>query len=164
MDGRVQTGLVGCASIDDYASGRIKKHELTRVEKEIDRINHFDACDAHTEPVFLTYRKNETVNAITERVVREADPVYNFTSDDGIGHILWVVSDPASIETLESEFDKIDAFYIADGHHRSASAVKVGMKRRDAAQNKTGDEEFNFFLAVLFPDEDLAIMPYNRVV
>jgi uncharacterized protein (DUF1015 family) len=164
MDGRVQTGLVGCASIDDYASNHIKKHELTRVEKEIDRINHFDACDAHTEPVFLTYRKSEPVSAVIERVVREADPVYNFTSGDGIQHILWVISDPESIAALESEFRKIDAFYIADGHHRSASAVKVGTKRRDAAQDLTGEEEFNFFLTVLFPDEDLAILPYNRVV
>jgi uncharacterized protein (DUF1015 family) len=164
MDGRAQTGIVGCAAIDDYASGKIKKHELTRVEKEIDRINHFDACDAHTEPVFLTYRKSESVNSVINRVVSEANPVYNFTSDDGIQHILWVVSDPEDIAILESEFKKLDAFYIADGHHRSASAVKVGTNRRAAAQNPTGDEEFNFFLTVLFPDEDLAILPYNRVV
>jgi uncharacterized protein (DUF1015 family) len=164
MHGRAQTGLVGCASIDDYVSDRIKKHELTRVEKEIDRINHFDACDAHTEPVFLTYRKNAPLSALTERLAGETAPAYDFTGNDGIRHMLWVVSDSESIAAFESEFKKIDAFYIADGHHRSASSVKVGMKRRAAAQNPTGEEAFNFFLAVLFPAEDLAILPYNRVV
>ncbi|MDR2611016.1 MAG: DUF1015 family protein [Clostridiales Family XIII bacterium] len=163
MDGRAQTGVVGCASIDDYTGGRIKKHELTRVEKEIDRINHFDACDAHTEPVFLTYRNTEALAALIGRITEE-QPMYDFTSDDGVRHTLWVVSNPGDIDFFESELGKIDAFYIADGHHRSASAVKVGLKRRDKAGSFTGDEEFNFFLTVLFPDEDLAILPYNRVV
>jgi uncharacterized protein (DUF1015 family) len=164
MDGRAQTGIVGCASIDDYTGGRIKKHELTRVEKEIDRINHFDACDAHTEPVFLTYRSNAVLAAAIGRVTEGTSPVYDFTGDDDVRHTLWVVSNPGDIELIESELGKIDAFYIADGHHRSASAVKVGMKRRDEVSSWSGDEEFNAFLTVLFPDEDLAILPYNRVV
>jgi uncharacterized protein (DUF1015 family) len=164
MDGRAQTGIVGCASIDDYTGGRIKKHELTRVEKEIDRINHFDACDAHTEPVFLTFRRNETVADVISRITRDAQPLYDFTGDDNVRHILWTISAPEDNSLLESEFEKIDAFYIADGHHRSASAVKVGLKRREESQSATGDEEFNFFLTVLFPDEDLDILPYNRVV
>jgi uncharacterized protein (DUF1015 family) len=164
MASRAQTGLVGCASIDDYASERIKKHELTRVEKELDRINHFDACDAHTESVFFTYRKNERVSAVIDRIASGSDPAYDFTGDDGIRHILWVISDTKDIGTLESEFEKTDAFYIADGHHRSASAAKIGMRRREGTPGYTGEEAFNFFPAVLFPDEDLAIMPYNRVV
>lgn len=164
MWGRVQTGIVGCTSIDDYVNDIIKKHELTRVEKEIDRINNFDHCDAHTEPVFLTYRKNEKINNIINNWVKFNKPLYDFTSDDSITHIVWDITDEDTIKTIEEIFGSMDYLYIADGHHRSASSVKVGLKRREASRNNAGKEEYNYFLAVIFPDEDLYIMDYNRVV
>lgn len=164
MWGRVQTGIVGCTSIDDYLNDIIRKHELTRVEKEIDRINNFDHCDAHTEPVFLTYRKNEEINSIINNWIKCSMPVYDFTSDDGITHIVWNIDDTSIIKKVEELFESMDYLYIADGHHRSASSVKVGLKRRDDAGHYSGDEEFNYFLAVAFPDEDLYIMDYNRLV
>jgi uncharacterized protein (DUF1015 family) len=164
MRGRVQTGIAGCASIDDYLNDIIRKHELTRVEKEIDRISNFDYCDAHTEPVFLTYRKNEKINAIVNHWIKFNKPTYDFTSGDGITHIVWDISDPSVNKTLEELFGSLDYLYIADGHHRSASSVKVGLKRREAAGRYSGEEEFNYFLAVAFPDEDLFIMDYNRLV
>ena len=164
MDGRVQTGLVGCASIDDYQNDIIKKHELTRHEKEIDRINHFDICNADTEPVFFTYKDNAELAALlAEEVKRE--PEYDITDAQGVKHILWVVDDPAKCEQIETTIrEKIPYFYIADGHHRSASAVNVGLKRRDEHPGYTGEEEFNFFMTVVFPDTDMAIFDYNRVV
>lgn len=162
--GRVQTGIVGCTSIDDYLNDIIKKHELTRVEKEIDRINNFDYCDAHTEPVFLTYRKNAQINNIINNWIKFNKPVYDFTSDDGISHIVWDINDAVINKKIEELFGSMDYLYIADGHHRSASSVKVGLKRRESAGNYKGDEEFNYFLAVVFPDEDLYIMDYNRLV
>ena len=164
MNGRAQTGLVGCASIDDYQNDIIKKHELTRYEKEVDRINHFDICNADTEPVFFTYKDNAELAAILANVVQR-EPEYDITDAQGVQHILWVVTDPierAKIEKIISE--QIDNFYIADGHHRSASAVKVGLKRRSQHPNYTGEEEFNYFMAVVFPDTDMAILDYNRVV
>ena len=164
MWGRVQTGIVGCASIDDYLNDNIKKHELTREEKEIDRINHFDHCDAHTEPVFLTYRKNDQLNDIVNSWIKFNRPVYDFKSDDGITHIVWDINDASIIKTIEKIFESMNYLYIADGHHRSASSVKVGLKRRGASDHYSGDEEFNYFLAVAFPDEDLYIMDYNRLV
>ncbi|HWQ78722.1 MAG TPA: DUF1015 family protein [Anaerovoracaceae bacterium] len=164
MRGRVQTGIAGCASIDDYLNDVVRKHELTRVEKEIDRINNFDRCDAHTEPVFLTYRKNERLNGIVNNWIKFNAPAYDFISDDGIAHIVWDIGDPSTIGTIEKIFESMDYLYIADGHHRSASSVKVGLKRREAAGGYSGDEEFNYFLAVAFPDEDLFIMDYNRLV
>ncbi len=164
MWGRVQTGIVGCASIDDYLDDTIRKHELTRVEKEIDRINNFDHCDAHTEPVFLTYRKNEKINSIINDWIKNNRPVYEFTSDDGISHFVWDISDAFVNRTIEEIFKTMDYLYIADGHHRSASSVKVGLKRREDAGRYSGEEEFNHFLAVAFPDEDLYIMDYNRLV
>ena len=164
MEGRAQTGLVGCASIDDYRSNTIKKHEFTRVEKEKDRINHFDVCDADTEPVFLTYRDDKRIRTIMEGYVANHEPEYDITSDDGIQHTLWVVDDPELVRSLTGLFDEIPALYIADGHHRSASACKVGLKRREEHPDYTGDEEFNFFMAVIFPDNDLKIFDYNRVV
>lgn len=164
MWGRVQTGIVGCASIDDYLNDNIKKHELTRVEKEIDRINNFDHCNAHTEPVFLTYRKNGQINGIINNWIKFNRPACDFTSDDGITHIVWDISDTSIIKNIEELFGSMEYLYIADGHHRSASSVKIGLKRREAAGHYNGDEEFNYFLAVAFPDEDLFIMDYNRLV
>lgn len=164
MDGRVQTGIVGCVAVDEYQNNTIKKHEFTRVEKEKDRINHFDVCDADTEPVFLTYRDDKRIRTIMEGYVANHEPEYDITSDDGIQHTLWVVDDPELVRSLTGLFDEIPALYIADGHHRSASACKVGLKRREEHPDYTGDEEFNFFMAVIFPDNDLKIFDYNRVV
>lgn len=164
MDGRVQTGLVGCTSIDDYLKDIIKKHEFTRPQKEVDRINNFDYCDANTAPIFLTYRKNDKLNKIINDWIKFHRPVYNFTSEDEITHIVWVMDDDNTNIRINRIFEKIDYLYIADGHHRSASSVKVGLKRREKNPNYTGKEEFNYFLSVIFPDEDLFIMDYNRVV
>ncbi len=164
MDGRVQTGIVGCVAVDEYQNNTIKKHEFTRVEKEKDRINHFDVCDADTEPVFLTYRDDKRIRSIMEGYVANHEPEYDLTSEDGIQHTLWVIDDPEIIASLTGLFDEIPALYIADGHHRSASACKVGLKRREEHPDYTGDEEFNFFMAVIFPDNDLRIFDYNRVV
>ena len=163
MNGRAQTGIVGCASIDDYMNNIIKKHELTRADKEADRINHVDYCDANTGPIFLTYRGNETVDAIVAKYT-SLDAEYDFTTEDGIRNIVWVVSDDEDIAALSAAFEKIPYLYIADGHHRAASAVKVGMKRREANPDYNGTEEFNFFLAVYFKSDDLAIMDYNRLI
>ncbi|MDF2656452.1 MAG: hypothetical protein K0R19_2926 [Bacillota bacterium] len=164
MDGRAQTGIVGCVSIDEYLDNTIKKHEFTRVEKEIDRINHFDRCNTNTEPVFLTYRDDKRLRTLIEGWMHSHTPVYDFVTDDGIGHTLWVISDRSVVEALTLLFGETDALYIADGHHRSASAVKVGQKRRAETPDYTGEEEFNFFMAVIFPDSDLKIFDYNRVV
>jgi uncharacterized protein (DUF1015 family) len=164
MDGRAQTGIVGCVSIDDYQNNVIKKHEYTRVEKELDRINHFDVCNTNTEPVFLTYRDDKRVRTLLEGFQNHNDPDYDFVTADGIGHTLWAITDDNMISALTNLFGEIDSFYIADGHHRSASAVKVGQKRREEAAGYTGDEEFNYFMAVIFPDSDLKIFDYNRVV
>ncbi len=164
MDGRVQTGIVGCVSVDEYKNNTIKKHEFTRIEKEIDRINHFDVCDTNTEPVFLTYRDDKRIRSIMEGFASGNDPVYDVTAADGVQHILWVIDDEQIVGGLVSLFDEIPAMYIADGHHRSASACKVGEKRREENPGYTGDEEFNFFMAAIFPDNDLKIFDYNRVV
>ena len=163
MNGRSQTGIVACASIDDYASNVIKKHENTRADKEVDRINHVDTCSAQTGPIFLAYRANDVINGEVAKAKAEKS-VYDFVSDDGIRHAVWKISAPDSVEKIQNAFAKINEIYIADGHHRAASAVKVGFKRREANPSYTGDEEFNFFLSVLFPDEQLMIMDYNRVV
>lgn len=164
MDGRVQTGIVGCVSVDEYKNNTIKKHEFTRIEKEIDRIKHFDVCDTNTEPVFLTYRDDKRIRSIMEGFASGNDPVYDVTAADGVQHILWVIDDGQIVGGLVSLFDEIPAMYIADGHHRSASACKVGEKRREENPGYTGDEEFNFFMAAIFPDNDLKIFDYNRVV
>ena len=163
MDGRSQTGIVATASIDDYLNNKIKKHENTRADKELDRINHVDVMSAQTGPIFLAYRENKT---ITEEInkTKEKAPLYDFTSSDGIRHTVWVIDEAESIKTIKEAFDSINELYIADGHHRCASAVKVGLKRREEHPNYTGSEEFNYFLSVLFPDEQLMIMDYNRVV
>lgn len=163
MDGRTQTGIAACASIDDYEQGVIKKHENTRAEKEQDRINHVDVCNAQTGPIFLAYRENAVINAVVD-AVKEEEPLYDFVSEDGIRHRVWVISEEGQIQTVEDAFAAIGEIYIADGHHRAASAVKVGQKRRREHPDYTGEEEFNYFLSVLFPDEELMIMDYNRVV
>ena len=163
MEGRGQTGIVACASIDDYLKNTIKKHEKTRADKEQDRINHVDICNMQTGPIFLAYRENDVLKAVTEKTQKKA-PLYDFISEDGIGHRVWVMNDPEDIRTVQAAFEKIPAIYIADGHHRCASAVKVGLKRRAEHPNYTGEEEFNYFLSVLFPDEQLHILDYNRVV
>ena len=164
MDGRSQTGLVACASIDDYVNEVIKKHENTREEKEQDRIRHIDTCDAQTGPIFLAYREQPEISVIIRCIQQEEEPVYDFTAPDGVTHRVWVIDDPADVKALEQEFAGLDQIYIADGHHRAASAVKVGLKRRAEHPDYDGTEEFNFFLSVLFPDSELAILPYNRVV
>lgn len=164
MNGRSQVGLVGTSSIDDYLNNIIKKHEFTRADKELDRINHVDYTNANTGPIFLTYRKNSTVNSLIHNWMDNKDPIYDFTSDDGITHTIWKIDDKGVIDELVALFRGIDYLYIADGHHRTASAVKVGLMRRELNKDFDGTEEFNFFLSVLFPDEDLYIMDYNRVV
>lgn len=164
MNGRVQTGFVGCTSIDDYLNDIIKKHEFTRPVKEVDRIQNFSFCEAHTEPVFLTYRNRKSLTTIMNDWIKFHMPTYNFTSDDGITHIFWPIDDLSLVAAIEKEFADIDYLYIADGHHRSASSVKVGLKKREENPNYTGNEEFNYFMAVIFPDDDLFIMDYNRVV
>lgn len=163
MDGRHQTGIVALASIDDYANGVIKKHENTRAEKEADRIRHVDETNAQTGPIFLAYRAVDTIKKIVEST-KKGTPVYDILAEDGIAHKVWIISDDNDIDVIKSEFNKMNAIYIADGHHRAASAVKVGQKRRAAKANYTGEEEFNFFLSVLFPDDELRIYDYNRVV
>jgi len=164
MDGRVQTGVTACVSVDEYESNTIKKHEFTRVEKEVDRINHFDVCNANTEPVFLTYREDKRISALVEGFTSDNQAEYDFTHTDGVRHILWCVSDEKLINSICGLFQEVQALYIADGHHRSASAYKVGMKRREQFPGYDGNEEFNFFMAVIFPDTDLKIFDYNRVV
>lgn len=164
MNGRAQTGIVACASIDEYINDIIKKHEYTRPEKEVDRINHFDYCDANTEPVFFAYRANGDIQNIIQQWTRDHQPVYDFTTEDEITHVLWVLDDPEKVTSLEKLFKAVDYLYIADGHHRTASAVKIGLKRREENPNYLGTEEFNYFMTVIFPDEELLIMDYNRVV
>ena len=164
MDGRVQTGIVGCVAVDEYLDNTIKKHEHTRIEKELDRINHFDVCDTNTEPVFLTYRDEKRIRSITEGFVAVNDPVYDIKVSGGIRHILWKVDDDGIISALEALFDEIPSMYIADGHHRSASACRVGKLRRQEHPDYDGSEEFNYFMAAIFPDSNLRIFDYNRVV
>ena len=164
MDGRAQIGIVGCTSIDDYRNNIIKKHELTRADKEQDRINHVDYCDANTGPIFLTYRAQSRIDELVAGVMESKVPVYDFVSDDGIGHTVWVVDEDAVIQEICTIFGGVENLYIADGHHRSASAVRVGMKRREQNPGWNGEEEFNYFLSVIFPDDQLYIMDYNRVV
>jgi len=163
MNGRSQTGLVFCASIDDYINNKIKKHEFTRADKEKDRINHVDYCDANTGPIFLTYKEDDVASEVIKAWTKKK-PVYDFVSEDGIGHIVWVIDNEIIVSEVIELFKDVQNFYIADGHHRSASAVKVGLKRRAANPNYTGEEEFNYFLVVAFPDNDLMVMDYNRVV
>lgn len=163
MDGRSQTGIVACASVDDYVNGVIKKHENTREDKEIDRITHVDTCNAQTGPIFLAYRSEKVIDEIVAKKQKE-EPIYDFTAVDGITHRVWKIAEAEDVEKLGKAFADIENIYIADGHHRAASAVKVGLKRRKENPGYTGEEEFNYFLSVLFPHDQLMIMDYNRTV
>lgn len=163
MDKRTQTGIVACASIDDYLNNVIKKHENTRADKEVDRITHVDTLSAQTGPIFLAYRADSVINDAVKKT-KENKALYDFISPDGIRHQVWKMTDITLVENVRKAFEGIDSVYIADGHHRAASAVKVGLKRRQENPGYTGNEEFNYFLSVLFPDEELMILPYNRVV
>lgn len=163
LSGKSQTGIVACASIDDYCNNVIKKHENTRSDKEQDRIRHVDVCNMQTGPIFLAYRSNDALRTVIAQTKQET-PVYDFVSEDGVGHRVWVIADGQRIQQIQESFRQISSIYIADGHHRCASAVKVGLMRREAHPDYTGNEEYNFFLSVLFPDEELRIMDYNRVV
>ena len=162
MDGRTQTGVVACADVDDYIKEIIKKHELTREEKELDRTRHVDIVNANTGPVFLIYRDSDEKRKLIEKAMT-AEPVYDFTASDGIKHIVRLIEDQALIAEIKKSFEK-DELYIADGHHRAASAVRVCKMRREANPSYTGEEEFNGFQAVIFPHTQLKILAYNRVV
>ncbi len=163
MNGRTQTGVVGCASIDDYLNGTIRKHENTREEKELDRIRHVDTLSAQTGPIFLTYRQNRQLHDIT-KALTSAAPISDFTAEDGIRHQIWKIEDKGICSKISCIFEQINPIYIADGHHRAASAVKAGVKRRELHPDYNGKEEFNYFLSVLFPAEELMIYDYNRVI
>lgn len=164
MEGRTQYGLVLCAHTDDYAEGKIKKHELTRKDKEDDRMVHVKIQNANIEPVFFAYKDNSQLNEIVSRTVVAA-PEYSFTDENGFGHSFWVIDDDATIEKITDIFtNKVNAFYVADGHHRTAAAARVGAEKRSGNAAHTGDEEYNYFMAVCFPETQLKIIDYNRVV
>ncbi len=163
MKGRSQTGLVACASIEDYLSNVIKKHENTRADKELDRIRHVDTCNMQTGPIFLAYRAHQVINRIVEKA-KQQEPLYCFVSPDGISHNVWRLDGEQEIHAVREAFSEMGSIYIADGHHRAASAVKVGLKRREENPGYTGEEEFNYFLSVLFPHDQLMILPYYRAV
>ena len=163
MNGHAQTGIVGCPSIDDYLENKIKKHEFTREDKEIDRIKHVDTVSAHTGPIFLTYKDSSALDNIIAAQT-EKEPLYDFVSEDGVRHTVWTTDNASVDNQIEEEFKNLDALYIADGHHRCASAVKVGVKRRNENPNHTGNEEYNYFLSVIFPSKSLAILDYNRLL
>ena len=163
MKGKSQTGLVICASIDDYINNIIKKHEYTRRDKELDRINHVDYCDANTGPIFLTYKNRYEISNIMDKWTHN-EPLYDFISEDGNGHTVWIINNDKDIEELTILFNKVDSLYIADGHHRTKSAVEVGLKRRMKNPDYTGEEEFNYFLAIAYPDNQLEVLDYNRTV
>ena len=159
----VQTGLVTGASCRDYQDDIIKKHELTREDKENDRMRHIEALNAQTGPVFLTYKRRETIDRLVQQAVQKT-PDYDFSTSDGVQHIFYVVEETPLIQALQHEFSRLDALYVADGHHRSAAAARIKAKRERANPRHTGDEEYNFFLAVIFPHHQMKILPYNRVV
>ncbi len=163
MNGKRQYGLVACCHFQDYLEGRIKKHELTRADKEEDRMKHVRAQSANLEPVFFAYPEREDMNAIVNRVIAEA-PKYDFVSEDGVGHTLWLIDNDEDIKNITAIFEQIPALYVADGHHRTAAAAGVGKERMQANPNHTGEEEYCYFLAVIFPDAQLNIIDYNRVV
>jgi glutamate dehydrogenase (NADP+) len=164
MNGHEQTGFVGCTSVDDYVNNVIKKHELTLLSKEKDRINHFDATDANTSPIFMTYRDEDSLNQILDNWTTNHEPEIDIVTEDGVSHIVWPVTDQEVCNEITRKFEDISALYIADGHHRSASAAKVALKKRQENPNYTGEEEFNFFMSVIFPESNLNVMDYNRVV
>jgi uncharacterized protein (DUF1015 family) len=163
MDGRTQTGVVGCCNFEEYFSGQIKKHELTRVAKEEDRVKHVEALNANAEPVFFSYRAKSEINDLIDQIL--AGPTeYDFVAADKIRHELWVVDDESKIVAFEKLFEDVPSLYVADGHHRTAAAARIGQKRKESNPKHTGDEEYNLFLAVLFSDQELEIFDYNRVV
>lgn len=161
MEGRSQTGLVACTSIEDYVEGKIKKHEFTRPEKEADRINHIKACDANTSPIFLCYRQQADIQKIMDDWQKQHAPIYDFTSYYEVTHRIWVIDDPKINQSLQEHFEKVEALYIADGHHRSASAVKVGLEKR---QQDPANQESERFLSIIFPENELKILEYNRIL
>lgn len=163
MDGRMQTGIVACASVDDYRNGVIKRHENTREEKEADRTRHVEVCKAQTGPIFLAYRADENIDEIVNKA-KEQEAEYDFVADDGVRNRVFVIRDEQAVAAISKAFAGIDKIYIADGHHRAASAVRVAEKRRAENPYDTGEEEYNYFLSVLFPANQLFVMDYNRVV
>jgi len=164
MNGKTQYGIVGCAGVEDYMNGIIKKHELTRKDKEEDRMKHVQITDANMEPVFFTYPAVKEIDDIVAKIVKEQQAEYDFTSVDGIGHHFWVISDDTIIKKVIDLFAKVPYTYVADGHHRTAAAALVGNEKKKNNPNHNGKEEYNFFLAVHFPDNQLTIIDYNRVV
>ena len=165
MDGRTQYGIVGCTHIDDYLNNVIKKHELTRKDKEEDRMIHVRITNANVEPVFFSYPANKHIDEIVENIVKNQAPEYDFVADDGFGHHFWVINDPATNKRIAEIFkNEIPYLYVADGHHRTAAAALVGSEKRRNNPNHTGNEEYNYFMAVIFPDNQLKIIDYNRVV
>jgi len=164
MDGRTQYGIVGCASVDDYLNGVIRKHELTRSDKEEDRMKHVRITNANMEPVFFAYPAVKELDTIVKNIVSSQSPVYDFVAEDGFGHHFWVVDNLQTIDDIVRLFAQIPATYVADGHHRTAAAALVGKEKRANNPNHTGDEEYNYFLAVHFPDNQLNIIDYNRTV
>ena len=163
MDGRTQYGFVVAAYVDDYLNGTIKKHELTRVDKEEDRMKHVRVNNANIEPVFFAFEDNAKLDQIIKEVTAK-QPVYDFTSAEGFGHKFWIIDAPAQIEEVTAVFGDMDKLYIADGHHRTAAAALVGAEKARNNPNHKGDEEYNYFMAVCFPASQLRIMDYNRLV
>ncbi len=163
MGTHTQTGLVAGASVQEYDENKIKKHELTRADKEEDRVNHVHHLNAQTGPVFLTYKAQEEIDQLIDTITSRI-PENDFTADDGIRHTLWVVNDAKEIQAIQDAFGKLNELYVADGHHRSAAASRVCAMRKKENPNHTGNEEYNFFLTVIFPDNQMYIMDYNRVV
>jgi uncharacterized protein (DUF1015 family) len=164
MWGKTQYGIVGCASVDDYMNNVIKKHELTRPDKEEDRMKHVRVTNANMEPVFFSYPANKELDTLILEFAENNTPEYDFTADDGVGHHFWVISDQEMIKAIINHFESMPSIYVADGHHRTAAAALVGNEKRKNNPNHTGNEEYNFFLAVHFPDNQLTIIDYNRVV
>ncbi len=164
MNGKTQYGIVGCAGVEDYMKGIIRKHELTRKDKEEDRMKHVRITNANMEPVFFTYPAVAEIDTIVEGIVKKQNPVYDFTSTDGIGHHFWVIDDKKTIDRIIGLFAKIPNTYVADGHHRTAAAALVGNEKRTLNPHHSGKEEYNYFLAVHFPDDQLTIIDYNRLV
>jgi uncharacterized protein (DUF1015 family) len=164
MEGRTQYGLVVGANVEDYLTGKIKKHELTRKDKEEDRMIHVRIQNANVEPVFFAYPDNKRVNEIVSEIVKSKAPEYDFVAEDGFGHHFWIIDQDSVIEEITNIFSTVPAFYVADGHHRTAAAALVGEEKRKANPSHTGEEEYNYFLAVVFPESHLKIIDYNRVV
>jgi len=164
MNGKTQYGIVGCAGVEDYLNNVIKKHELTRPDKEEDRMKHVRVTDANMEPVFFSYPANRRIDEIVSCTVKQDIPEYDFTADDGFGHHFWVIRDKKIIKEIIDIFDGFQATYVADGHHRTAAAALVGNEKKSQNPNHRGDEEYNYFLAVHFPDNQLTIIDYNRVI